>query len=113
MKEYNFSDLFVERYRKFLKSSFYTDVDQSTKSEYWKYHSNQVKVDASNNKIKIIKANSGYYVPPDNNTTKFFVNKLYKLYIIIWIGSPLLIIINIIIIIILNFKVLYFKFIYN
>ena len=61
--EYKFSDEFVDRYRKFTESSVYSDIPQSSKSEYWKYHSDKVEFEIQNNIIRIINSDSGNYAP--------------------------------------------------
>ena len=79
MIKYQFCKQFVDRYRSFLSSEEYKINKPYTKSEYWKYEADQMKIDISEN-IITISGGSGFYVPSSIKSKIFkFINNPYSL----------------------------------
>jgi putative sugar O-methyltransferase len=75
MIKYQFSNQFIERYQNFLSSEEYKIKKIYTKSEYWQYHSDQIKISISGNTITA-SGESGFYVPSSlkSKISKFISN---------------------------------------
>ena len=78
MIEYEFSSKFIERFRDFLSSECYGDVNTHAKSDYWKHHADAVSIHISGNKITV-GGESGFYIPPQKKRTKYLKSKILKL----------------------------------
>ena len=75
---FEFPSEFIERYRKFLSSKEYGDIDSHSKSDYWKHHSDAVNINISGNTITV-GGESGFYIPSNKNLFKDLREKLFKL----------------------------------
>ena len=79
MIEYKFSSKFVERFRDFLYSGFYRDVNTHAKSDYWKHHADTINIHISGNKITV-DGDSGFNIPPPKkNRTKYLISRILNL----------------------------------
>jgi len=78
MIKYEFSTEFIERFRSFLSSKEYRDIDSYSKSDYWKYHSNAIHIHFSGNTVTA-DGKSGFYVPPEKNRIRNIRGKIFKL----------------------------------
>ena len=64
--KYKLSKKFIKRYDNFIRSDVFKDVRDFSKSDYWKYHSSQVKIEVSENIISA-SGKSGFYTSRSNN----------------------------------------------
>ncbi len=77
MTEFEFPLSFIERFRAFLSSDCYKDIDIYSKSEYWKDQAGAVSINISGNKIKA-KGVSGFYIPPQKGMARRIKTKILK-----------------------------------
>tara|TARA_B100002019_G_C21255041_1_gene593357 strand:- start:651 stop:1769 length:1119 start_codon:yes stop_codon:yes gene_type:complete len=68
--KYKLSNDNIQRYKDFLSSEAYLDLNEIAKSEYWKHHSSLVKINISNNIVEI-SGKSGFYTSHDSSLKKF------------------------------------------
>ena len=54
------SNEFIKRYRAFLKSDVFDNINDYSQSDYWKYHSSRVKIHISSNNVTAT-GESGFY----------------------------------------------------
>ena len=64
--QYKLTKNFTERYEAFLRSDVFKDVNEHSKSDYWKYQSARVKVEVSENNVTTT-GESGFYTSSSNN----------------------------------------------
>jgi len=64
MINYKFPPKFVDRFRAYLDSEEYSDINAHSKSEYWKHHSKTVVINISGNQISV-DGRAGCYIPPE------------------------------------------------
>jgi putative sugar O-methyltransferase len=75
---FELSTEFMKRYRKFLSSKEYRDIDSHSKSDYWKHHSDAVDISISGNTVTV-GGESGFYIPSNKNLLKNSRDKILKL----------------------------------
>ena len=73
--QYKLSKVFTERYEIFLKSDVFKDLDEHSKSEYWKYFASRVKVEVSDNNVKAT-GESGFYTSSSSNSLQELKRKI-------------------------------------
>ena len=76
--EFEFSTNFIERFREYLSSEEYRDIDTHSKSNYWKHHADAVKIHISGNKVAV-DGKSGFYIPPEKDKVKYVKRRIFKL----------------------------------
>jgi putative sugar O-methyltransferase len=59
------SNEFTTRYKAFLKSDVFENINDYSQSDYWKYHSSRVKIQIANNDVSAT-AESGFYTLSSN-----------------------------------------------
>ena len=64
--QYKLTKNFIERYETFSRSDVFKDVNEHSKSDYWKYFASRVKVEVSENNVTA-KGESGFYTSSSNN----------------------------------------------
>jgi putative sugar O-methyltransferase len=74
--QYKLTKNFIERYEAFSRSDVYKDVNEYSKSDYWKYHSSRVKVKVSENNLTAT-GESGFYTSSSNNL-KEIIRKVFS-----------------------------------
>ena len=60
-----------DRFKKFLSSDLFHNQPSNSKSDYWNYHSNEIKYTIKNS-ILNLKGESGNYIPDKKNSYQFF-----------------------------------------
>jgi len=85
-RTYEFSSKFIERFRAFLSSECFSDIDTYSKSDYWKFHSNAVGIHISGNRITV-SGQSGFYIPSQKKRIQSLKNGILKV-----ISNPYLLI---------------------
>ena len=66
MIKYNFDKSFVDRYKAFLSSEVFSEQNSYAKTEYWRFHADNVNVDISGESI-IVAGESGFYAASNHN----------------------------------------------
>ena len=61
-KKFVFNKKFIKRYKSFIGSKEYLDINEDSKSQYWKFFADQVDVNIQSDSISV-KGQSGFYIP--------------------------------------------------
>ena len=62
MKKFIFNKKFIKRYKSFIGSKEYLDINEDSKTQYWKFFADQVSVNIQSESITV-KGKSGFYIP--------------------------------------------------
>ena len=73
---YKLTKNFIERYETFSRSDVFKDVNEYSKSDYWKYHASKVKVEVFENTVTVT-GKSGFYTS-SSNTLKEIRRKVFS-----------------------------------
>ena len=71
MALFKLTEDFKDRFKKFLSSDLFHNQPSNSKSDYWNYHSNEIKYTIKNS-ILNLKGESGNYIPDKKNSYQFF-----------------------------------------
>ena len=75
MIKFELNDNFKNRFEKFLSSDLFCNQPKHAKTDYWKYHSKQIKYSIKNS-LLTLEGKSGYYIPDKKNSYNFFLRSL-------------------------------------
>ena len=71
MALFKLTEDFKDRFKKFLSSDLFRNQPNNSKTDYWNYHSNEIKYTIKNS-ILNLKGESGDYIPDKKNSYQFF-----------------------------------------
>lgn len=77
MPKFRLTSNFEKRLKSFVSSKQFSEKGAESKSDYWKYHSNQIKYKIENSIFEITGV-SGNYIPDKKNSFEYFI-KLLKI----------------------------------
>ena len=75
MIKFKLNDNFKNRFEKFLSSDLFYNQSKYAKTDYWKYHSKQIKCSIKNS-LLTLEGKSGFYIPDKKNSYNFFLRSL-------------------------------------
>lgn len=81
MIAFNCSSEFVERFRDFLSSDEYRNIDPHSKTGYWERHSDAININISENKITIDgnESGAGFDIQPNLSRTQHTIHRIRRL----------------------------------
>ena len=71
MALFKLTEDFKDRFKKFLSSDLFHNQPSNSKSDYWNYHTGEIKYTIKNS-ILTLEGNSGNYIPDKKNSYQFF-----------------------------------------
>ena len=71
MHSFKLTEDFKDRFKKFLSSDLFHNQPSNSKTDYWNYHSNEIKYTFKNS-ILTLEGKSGNYIPDKKNSYQFF-----------------------------------------
>ena len=71
MALFKLTEDFKNRFKKFLSSDLFHNQPSNSKTDYWNYHSNEIKYTFKNS-ILTLEGKSGNYIPDKKNSYQFF-----------------------------------------
>ena len=72
MIKFKLNDQFKKRFENFLSSELFFNQPEHSKTDYWRYHSKQIKYSINKSTVTLM-GKSGNYIPEKKNSPTFFL----------------------------------------